>query len=197
MVAIVILILSAGVLGTKQVVNRISGCKDASCGCALWWMTTVGRTLSEYLLFFIIIHSNDLYRLNFSRYYTHVLYMGVFWLTLGHETTSVHLSIRSAFLWPSCIMSRYQQNESEHCLLLALPCGRDANDVRTQTHALKNSLITYLLQKQAAGIINVQGPQASLLLEQDRHKCTRTHTSKTKWCCVGAAFHCVLVCFGD
>ena len=52
------------------------------------------------------------------------------------------------------------QNETEYCLLLALPCGRDANDVRTQTHALKNSLITYLLQKQAAGIINVPGPQA-------------------------------------
>ena len=63
MVANVILVLSAGVLGTKQVVNCISGCKDASCGCALWWMTTVGRTLSEYLPLFIIIHSNDLYKL--------------------------------------------------------------------------------------------------------------------------------------
>ena len=46
----------------------------------------------------------------------------------------------------------------EHCLLLALPCGRDPDDVQTQTHTLKNSLISYLLQKQAAGIINVQGP---------------------------------------
>ena len=62
----------------------------------------------------------------------------------------------------SCIVFLLPQNETEHCLLLALPCGRDANDVRAQTHALKNSLITYLLQKQAAGIINVQGPQASL-----------------------------------
>ena len=27
--------------------------------------------------------------------------------------------------------------------------------------------------------------------------CTRTHTSKTNCCCVGAAFHRMLVCFGD
>lgn len=51
------------------------------------------------------------------------------------------------------------QNEGDHCLLLALPCGRDAGDVRNQTHILKTSLISYLLQKQAAGIINVQSPQ--------------------------------------
>lgn len=51
------------------------------------------------------------------------------------------------------------QNDGEHCLLLALPCGRDATDVLTQTNNLKNSLISYLIQKQAAGIINVQGPQ--------------------------------------
>jgi hypothetical protein len=57
-------------------------------------------------------------------------------------------------------VQRRMQNDSEHCLLLALPCGRDAGDVRTQTHALKNSLISYLLQKQAAGIINVTGSEA-------------------------------------
>lgn len=51
------------------------------------------------------------------------------------------------------------QTEGEHCLLLALPCGRDATDVHTQTHALKNNLINYLLQKQAAGIINVSVAQ--------------------------------------
>ena len=51
------------------------------------------------------------------------------------------------------------QNEDDHCLMLALPCGRDAGDVRNQTHILKTSLISYLLQKQAAGIINVQSPQ--------------------------------------
>ena len=60
-----------------------------------------------------------------------------------------------------CIYYVCSQNESEHCLLLALPCGRDAGDVRAQTHALKNSLISYLLQKQAAGIINVPGSQVN------------------------------------
>lgn len=61
-------------------------------------------------------------------------------------------------------VDRRMQNEAEHCLLLALPCGRDANDVRTQTHALKNSLISYLLQKKAAGIINIQGTQSGFVL---------------------------------
>ena len=55
------------------------------------------------------------------------------------------------------------QNEQEHCLLLALPCGRDPVDVHTQTQALKNSLIVYLTQKQAAGIINVQSQQVRLI----------------------------------
>ena len=56
------------------------------------------------------------------------------------------------------------QTDGEHCLLLALPCGRDATDVHTQTHALKNNLINYLLQKQAAGIINVPATQVWYLL---------------------------------
>jgi len=54
--------------------------------------------------------------------------------------------------------------EKEHCLLLALPCGKDASDVVTQTNALQANLINYLLQKQAAGIINVQAPQAKARL---------------------------------
>ena len=40
-------------------------------------------------------------------------------------------------------------------MLLALPCGRDPLDVHAQTRALKTGFITYLQQKQAAGIINV------------------------------------------
>jgi len=52
------------------------------------------------------------------------------------------------------------QSEGDHCLLLALPCGRDASDVHVQTNALKNTFINYLIQKQAAGIINI--PHASL-----------------------------------
>lgn len=51
------------------------------------------------------------------------------------------------------------QLNNEHCLLLALPCGRDPEDVQAQTHTLKTSLIAYLLQKQAAGIINMPGQQ--------------------------------------
>ena len=37
------------------------------------------------------------------------------------------------------------QADGEHCLLLALPCGRDANDVRAQTHALKSTLVSQSL----------------------------------------------------
>ena len=48
---------------------------------------------------------------------------------------------------------------AEHCLLLALPCGRDPLDVHAQTRALKTSFISYLMQKQAAGIINITGIQ--------------------------------------
>lgn len=48
--------------------------------------------------------------------------------------------------------------ESDYCLLLALPCGRDQEDVLGQTQALKSAFITYLQAKQAAGIINVPNP---------------------------------------
>ncbi|KAG7269529.1 hypothetical protein CRUP_025253 [Coryphaenoides rupestris] len=47
---------------------------------------------------------------------------------------------------------------SDYCLLLALPCGRDLDDVLGQTQALKTGFITYLQAKQAAGIINVPNP---------------------------------------
>uniref|UniRef100_A0A4W4G1G8 SPOC domain-containing protein n=1 Tax=Electrophorus electricus TaxID=8005 RepID=A0A4W4G1G8_ELEEL len=47
---------------------------------------------------------------------------------------------------------------SDYCLLLALPCGLDQDDVLNQTHALKTGFITYLQAKQAAGIINVPNP---------------------------------------
>ena len=49
----------------------------------------------------------------------------------------------------------FPQQQKEHCMLLALPCGRDPLDVHAQTRALKTSFIVYLQQKQAAGIINV------------------------------------------
>ena len=45
--------------------------------------------------------------------------------------------------------------ENEHCVLLALPFGRDHIDVVNQTTALTDDFITYLQQKQAIGIVNV------------------------------------------
>ncbi|XP_030623086.1 msx2-interacting protein isoform X2 [Chanos chanos] len=55
-------------------------------------------------------------------------------------------------------VARRMTMESDYCLLLALPCGRDQEDVLNQTHALKSGFITYLQAKQAAGIINVPNP---------------------------------------
>jgi len=50
------------------------------------------------------------------------------------------------------------QITEEHCVLLALPCGRDYRDVLKQTENLETSFINYLQQKQAAGIINIADP---------------------------------------
>lgn len=43
-------------------------------------------------------------------------------------------------------------------MLLALPCGRDHMDVLQQSKNLQNGFITYLQQKQAAGIVNIAAP---------------------------------------
>lgn len=43
-------------------------------------------------------------------------------------------------------------------MLLALPCGHDHMDVLKQSTNLTNGFITYLQQKQAAGIVNVAAP---------------------------------------
>ena len=57
-------------------------------------------------------------------------------------------------------VERKVQVEQEHCILLALPCGRDAMDVVQQSNNLRQGFITYLQLKQAAGIVNVvTGPQ--------------------------------------
>ena len=45
----------------------------------------------------------------------------------------------------------------EHCVLLALPCGKDSADVETQSRHLRSHFITYLQLKSAAGIVNVHG----------------------------------------
>jgi hypothetical protein len=46
----------------------------------------------------------------------------------------------------------------EHCILLALPCGRDHMDVLQQSNNLRNGFINYLQSKQAAGIVNSSAP---------------------------------------
>jgi len=61
---------------------------------------------------------------------------------------------------------------AEHCLLLALPCGRDPLDVHAQTRALKTSFISYLMQKQAAGIINVTSPQVNTVCSNRSFMCS-------------------------
>ncbi|CAG9824722.1 unnamed protein product, partial [Phaedon cochleariae] len=55
-------------------------------------------------------------------------------------------------------VARKMQMENEHCMLLALPCGHDHMDVLKQSTNLTGGFITYLQQKQAAGIVNVAAP---------------------------------------
>ncbi|RZF37011.1 hypothetical protein LSTR_LSTR004699 [Laodelphax striatellus] len=55
-------------------------------------------------------------------------------------------------------VARKMQMDNEHCMLLALPCGRDHMDVLQQSNNLQSGFITYLQQKQAAGIVNIAVP---------------------------------------
>ncbi|XP_058486910.1 msx2-interacting protein isoform X2 [Solea solea] len=55
-------------------------------------------------------------------------------------------------------VARRMTGDSDFCLLLALPCGRDQDDVLNQTQALKSAFINYLQSKLAAGIINIPNP---------------------------------------
>ncbi|XP_029906489.1 msx2-interacting protein isoform X2 [Myripristis murdjan] len=55
-------------------------------------------------------------------------------------------------------VARRMTGDTEFCLLLALPCGRDQDDVLNQTQALKAAFINYLQAKLAAGIINIPNP---------------------------------------
>ncbi|XP_011634825.1 protein split ends isoform X2 [Pogonomyrmex barbatus] len=55
-------------------------------------------------------------------------------------------------------VARKMQTEDEHCMLLALPCGRDEVDVLQQSKNLQSGFIMYLQQKQAAGIVNIAAP---------------------------------------
>ena len=55
-----------------------------------------------------------------------------------------------------------RQNEDEYCMLLAVPAipegGGQAEEL-AQRSTLRTAFITYLQLKQAAGIINIDGPQ--------------------------------------
>ena len=55
-------------------------------------------------------------------------------------------------------VARKIQMDQEHCILLALPCGRDPMDVLQQSNNLRQGFITYLQLKQAAGIVNIAIP---------------------------------------
>lgn len=46
-------------------------------------------------------------------------------------------------------------DEQQSCTMIALPCGRDENDVHSQTESLRSKFIEYLSAKAAAGIVNV------------------------------------------
>ena len=61
-----------------------------------------------------------------------------------------------------CQLSGVQRKMSqpqEHCILLALPCGKDTQDVEIQSLQLRSHFITYLQLKGAAGIVNVALPE--------------------------------------
>lgn len=67
-------------------------------------------------------------------------------------------------------VDRKMQQKGEHCVLLALPCGRDHQDVIKQSTKLRDGFIQYLQSKQAAGIVNVNDPhtnQVSLILNKN------------------------------
>ncbi|GFW09399.1 protein split ends [Trichonephila clavipes] len=50
------------------------------------------------------------------------------------------------------------QLADEHCVLMALPCGKDHMDVLHQSSNLRSGFISYLERKTAAGMVNVAHP---------------------------------------
>ncbi|KFM61671.1 hypothetical protein X975_17022, partial [Stegodyphus mimosarum] len=55
-------------------------------------------------------------------------------------------------------VNRKIQVMNEHCVLMALPCGKDHRDVVQQSNNLKYGFINYLQCKLAAGIVNAAAP---------------------------------------
>lgn len=58
-------------------------------------------------------------------------------------------------------VQRKLQSENEHCVLIAVPYGMNSLEQMTQTACLRNGFINYLLEKRAAGIVNVSVPNVS------------------------------------
>lgn len=52
-------------------------------------------------------------------------------------------------------VEKKMEQKMDHCILLALPCGKDTRDVEEQSRHLRSHFITYLQLKGAAGIVNV------------------------------------------
>jgi len=64
-------------------------------------------------------------------------------------------------------VARKMENEDEYCMLLAVPAipvGGSAAEELTQQAAMRTAFITYLQLKQAAGIINIEGPQGNFVV---------------------------------
>jgi hypothetical protein len=60
-------------------------------------------------------------------------------------------------------VQRKLQLEHEHCVLIAVPYGANPLEQLKQTSNLRNGFINYLLEKKAAGIINVNVPNVSFI----------------------------------
>lgn len=73
-------------------------------------------------------------------------------------------------LWAVVLISPcYTQMEAEHCMLLAVPHGRDSFDFLQQQNSLRNGIINYLIMKQAAGIVNVSAPGTHQVGENNKN----------------------------
>ena len=89
-------------------------------------------------------------------------------------------------IWPLiCCPFWILQVEDESVVLLALPCGRDHQDVLSQTSCLKTNFISYLQQKQAAGIINVAQPGST---EVSLYKLFGKTAQWCVWVCIQQGF---------
>jgi hypothetical protein len=55
-------------------------------------------------------------------------------------------------------VQKRMQMSNDHCILIAQPNGLTPDEICSEQNRLKNSFIQYLLEKQAAGIVNILLP---------------------------------------